>query len=316
MSLCISATRCSGTCVKSATRAMSLCPCRTQQDMSALFWARGAERYLKPGGTIAFVLPYAAINRPAFGGLRPGISGASSAHHRGYAISGSVQVRIVEAWDLAGSGQYSAVQRSARRRPACCSDGESRRVRSRRKSSNSPALCHDVMPAKQRQTPRCAHVREPWPRGDDSGGRVAVSCTVPKRSHTCFRAASSWWSAKQQPGSATILLLRGCAARPVPSTGHRGGSVDAAARARSRLSSCARSCSARASRRFACLTRALAVIPADEGSATGRCGRRRCRTSASRRLAARHRRQMDAHCAKRSDGTSADDARAAAGSHA
>jgi hypothetical protein len=33
----------------------------TQQDMSALFWARGAERYL--GGTIAFVLPYAAINR-------------------------------------------------------------------------------------------------------------------------------------------------------------------------------------------------------------------------------------------------------------
>lgn len=60
----------------------------TQQDMSALFWARGAERYLKEGGAIAFVLPYAALNRPAFGGLRRG-------------DFASVQVRIVEAWDLA-----------------------------------------------------------------------------------------------------------------------------------------------------------------------------------------------------------------------
>lgn len=60
----------------------------TQQDMSALFWARAAERYLRPGGTIAFVLPYAAVNRPAFGGLRRG-------------VFYTVQVRIVEAWDLA-----------------------------------------------------------------------------------------------------------------------------------------------------------------------------------------------------------------------
>jgi hypothetical protein len=29
----------------------------TQQDICGLFWARSAERYLKPGGTIAFVLP-------------------------------------------------------------------------------------------------------------------------------------------------------------------------------------------------------------------------------------------------------------------
>ena len=34
----------------------------TQQDISALFWARCAERYLKPAGVIAFVLPYAALN--------------------------------------------------------------------------------------------------------------------------------------------------------------------------------------------------------------------------------------------------------------
>jgi hypothetical protein len=56
----------------------------TQQDMSALFWARGAERYLRPGGTIAFVLPYAAINRPAFAGLR----------RRDFR---TVQMRVVEA---------------------------------------------------------------------------------------------------------------------------------------------------------------------------------------------------------------------------
>jgi len=60
----------------------------TQQDMSALFWARGAGRYLRPGGTIAFVLPYAAINRPAFAGLRQG-------------DFGDVQIRVTEAWDLA-----------------------------------------------------------------------------------------------------------------------------------------------------------------------------------------------------------------------
>lgn len=60
----------------------------TQQDLSALFWARGAERYLKPGGTVAFVLPYAALNRPAFEGLRQGKFGGAS-------------VRIVEAWSLA-----------------------------------------------------------------------------------------------------------------------------------------------------------------------------------------------------------------------
>ena len=60
----------------------------TNQDVSVLFWARAAERYLRQGGVIAFVLPYAALNRPAFGGLRRG-------------DFASVQVRITEAWDLA-----------------------------------------------------------------------------------------------------------------------------------------------------------------------------------------------------------------------
>lgn len=77
--------------LRAACRAMNLWVggrLATNQDISALFWARGAERYLLPGGTIAFVLPYAALNRPAFGGVRGG-------------DFDSVQIRLVEAWDLA-----------------------------------------------------------------------------------------------------------------------------------------------------------------------------------------------------------------------
>lgn len=44
----------------------------THQDMFALFWARGAERYLREGGTLALVVPYAALNAPVFAGIRDG----------------------------------------------------------------------------------------------------------------------------------------------------------------------------------------------------------------------------------------------------
>ena len=44
----------------------------THQDMFALFWARGAERYLRDGGTLALVLPYAALNAPVFAAMRNG----------------------------------------------------------------------------------------------------------------------------------------------------------------------------------------------------------------------------------------------------
>jgi hypothetical protein len=40
--------------------------------MFALFWARGAERYLRDGGTLALVLPYAALNAPVFAAMRNG----------------------------------------------------------------------------------------------------------------------------------------------------------------------------------------------------------------------------------------------------
>ncbi len=59
----------------------------TQQDMCALFWARGAERYLKSAGRIAFVLPYAALNAPVYAGLRSG-------------RMGDARVRITAAWSL------------------------------------------------------------------------------------------------------------------------------------------------------------------------------------------------------------------------
>lgn len=59
----------------------------THQDVSALFWARCAERYLKPDGVIAFVLPYAVLNRPAFHGVRRG-------EFRRFCV------RIAEAWSF------------------------------------------------------------------------------------------------------------------------------------------------------------------------------------------------------------------------
>jgi methylase of polypeptide subunit release factors len=59
----------------------------TQQDICALFWARGAERYLRPGGRIAFVLPFALLNAPVFAPLRAG-------------VMGKVQTRLTGAWAL------------------------------------------------------------------------------------------------------------------------------------------------------------------------------------------------------------------------
>ena len=60
----------------------------TQQDLAALFWARSIDRYLRVGGQIALVMPYSALNRPAFAGLRAGSYGTASA-------------RLTKAWSLA-----------------------------------------------------------------------------------------------------------------------------------------------------------------------------------------------------------------------
>ncbi len=140
--------------LREACRAMNLWVggvLATQQDMSALFWARGAERYLRPGGTIAFVLPYAAVNRPAFGGLRRG-------------VFNTVQVCIVEAWDLAqvrpifgrtAVGTTSTCVLFGQREPAGPLPGRVERF-----SGTLPR--RDATEAEADRTLRRAY--EPWPR--------------------------------------------------------------------------------------------------------------------------------------------------------
>jgi N-6 DNA Methylase len=59
----------------------------SQQDVCALFWARGSERYLARGGRLAFVLPYAVMNAPVFAGLRTG-------------RLGQTRVRLTRGWAL------------------------------------------------------------------------------------------------------------------------------------------------------------------------------------------------------------------------
>lgn len=44
----------------------------TNQDLSDLFVARAVEQYLRPGGTFAFVMPFAALSRRQFAGFRTG----------------------------------------------------------------------------------------------------------------------------------------------------------------------------------------------------------------------------------------------------
>ncbi len=47
----------------------------THQDLSAYFYACCAELYAKPGGTLAFVLPYATLHRKQYEGFRSGVFG-------------------------------------------------------------------------------------------------------------------------------------------------------------------------------------------------------------------------------------------------
>ncbi len=60
----------------------------THQDISAYFFARAAQLYLKEGGLIAFVMPYAALSRQQFKGFRS----------QRFAKGGSQLVRFNEVW--------------------------------------------------------------------------------------------------------------------------------------------------------------------------------------------------------------------------
>ena len=142
----------------------------TQQDMSALFWARGAERYLRPGGTIAFVLPYAAINRPGF---RAGCAVATST------MSNCAWSRL-GIWR--GSVRYSAAQLIGttstcvlfgRREPAGALPAQVEQF--------SRGSCRDATPAKQRRivARRAARALA----AHDTLGRVAIPGTLQAGCH-------------------------------------------------------------------------------------------------------------------------------------
>lgn len=67
----------------------------THQDLSAYFVARCIELYLRPGGTFAFIMPYAAINRKQYAGFRSGRFEQSGRNGQRYAV-----VLFDEVWAL------------------------------------------------------------------------------------------------------------------------------------------------------------------------------------------------------------------------
>ncbi|MEX1253342.1 MAG: N-6 DNA methylase [Dehalococcoidia bacterium] len=65
------------------------------QDLCAYFFARCAELYVKPSGSIAFVMPYATMSRRQFEAFRRGIF---ATRQRGRVVNIHASVRFVEAW--------------------------------------------------------------------------------------------------------------------------------------------------------------------------------------------------------------------------
>ncbi len=66
----------------------------TQQDLSGYFFSRCVELYLRDGGKIAFVMPYAAMNRAQFAGFRTG-KWPIKVQRR---VQGIVECRFEDAW--------------------------------------------------------------------------------------------------------------------------------------------------------------------------------------------------------------------------
>ena len=65
-----------------------------QQDLSAYFFVRSIELYLKPSGKIAFVMPYATMTRRQYAGFRTGIYGMKKGKtHHVFA-----SIRVTQAW--------------------------------------------------------------------------------------------------------------------------------------------------------------------------------------------------------------------------
>ncbi|WP_421724503.1 N-6 DNA methylase [Bauldia sp.] len=124
----------------------------THQDMCALFWARGAERYLREGGTVALVLPYAVFNAPVFAGVRDG-------------SMGSVRVAITGGWGLERVWPIFGAQSGSSTTSTCVLFGQ------RDRAGPPPAEIDrwvGVLPRRDASEVEAdealAHVRAAWPR--------------------------------------------------------------------------------------------------------------------------------------------------------
>ncbi|WP_296576604.1 N-6 DNA methylase [Phreatobacter sp.] len=124
----------------------------THQDMFALFWARGAERYLREEGTLALVLPYAALNAPVYAAMRNG-------------TMLRVKVAITGGWGLERVWPIFGAQSGSSTTSTCVLFG--------RRDSEAPLPAeHDrwvgVLPRRDASEAEAVealvHVPAPWPR--------------------------------------------------------------------------------------------------------------------------------------------------------
>jgi hypothetical protein len=123
----------------------------TQQDMCALFWARCVDRYLRPGGAIGFVLPYAVLNATAFAGLRGG-------------EMGQARVRLTGAWALEKVWPIFGAQSGSSTTSTCVLFGR------RQAPAGLPATIDrwtGLLPRRDANAAEAAHAlthtRVPWP---------------------------------------------------------------------------------------------------------------------------------------------------------
>lgn len=82
----------------------------TQQDLSAYFFARCVELYLKASGSIAFVMPYAAMSRRQFEGFRSGVFAERKGKARQLGMVQTDDGRPIEVQERSTGEKHATVQ--------------------------------------------------------------------------------------------------------------------------------------------------------------------------------------------------------------